>query len=238
MYQSSRMNLSQTRWDAKEGEQKEKLYEEGKAVAQNSDPVTLELAYKVPSLSTGEAGLVSDPHVISAAIPAFLISYYRAKANRTLPLGILYWCSDPKLIQRTTGPAVGMVEKSNNDTWIGFVLSMYVITGIDFTAAGEQCSFYCLSFDTPMWANCFSALSQRPPPFPCSSFMFVTHGCPPVLGHLLCADPANPTLHLTMEMEKQAKIRSFQLILGACELTLWFSSVVTYKHSHSQKNLG
>lgn len=189
MYQSSRMNLSQTRWDAKEGEQKEKLYEEGKAVAQTSDPVTLELAYKVPSLSTGEAGLVSDPHVISAAIPAFLISYYRAKANRTLPLGILYWCSDPKLIQRTTGPAVGMVEKSNNDTSIGFGLSMYVITGIDFTAVGEQCSFYCLSFDTPMWANCFSALSQR-------ISLFFIYVCYPLLstgaGSLTVCWPRQP----------------------------------------------
>lgn len=152
----------------------------------------LKIAYKGPSLSAGEAGLVSNPRVISAAIAAFLTSYFWMRANQTWPLGILYWCSDPKLIQRTTGPAVGMVEKSNKDASIGFVLSMYVITGIDFSAVGEQCSLYCLSFSIPMWVDCFSALSQRPPPFPCSSFMFVTHCCTPVLGHLLCLDPASP----------------------------------------------
>lgn len=191
--------------------------------------------YKVPSLSAGKAGLVSNPRVISTAIPAFLTSYFRVRANRTPPLGILYWCLDPKWIQGTTGPAVGMVEKSNNDASIGFVLSIYVITGIDFTAVGEQCSRYCLSSSIPMWASCFSARSQRPPLFLCSSFMFVARCCPPVLGHLLYGDPASPPLHLAVETKKEAKINSFQLILGACELTLWFSSVVMYKHGHSKR---
>lgn len=230
-----RMNPSQTRWDAREGERKEKLSEGGKAMTLNSDPVTRNLAYKVPSLSSWRSWPnFQSPCDLRCHISlSYFIFESESKSGAAVPsLWVLYWRSDPKWIQGTTGPAVGMVEKSNNDASIGFVLSMYVITGIDFTAVGEQSSLYCLSSSIPMWANRFSALSQRPPP--CSSFMFVTHRCPPVLGHLLCGDPAMSPSHLTVDMKKQAKIKSFQSIPGAREQTLWFPSVVPYKHSHSK----
>lgn len=231
------MNLSQTRWDAWEGERKEKWSEGVKAMTPNSDPVTPNLAYKVPSLSSWRSWPnFRSPCDLRCHISlSYFIFESESKSSTAVPsLWVLYWRSDPKWIQGTTGPAVEMVEKSNHDASIGFVLSMYVITGIDFTAVGEQSSLYCLSSSIPMWVNRFSALSQRPPPFPCSSFMIFYPPLSTGAGSLAVWWPRQPPSHLTVETKKQAKIKSFQSILRAREQTLWFPSVVTYKHSLSE----
>lgn len=74
-----------------------------------------------------------------------------------------------------------MVGKSNNDASIGFVLSVYVIRGIDLTAAGEQ-GFASLPLiqHTNVGASCFPPLSQRPSPVS----LFSTYICypPPSTG--------------------------------------------------------
>lgn len=200
----------------------------------DSDPVTLNLAYKVPNLSSWRSwpNFRSPCHI---SLSHFIFES-GSKSGAAVPsLWVLYWRSDPKWIQGTTGPAVGMVEKSNNDASIGFVLSTYVITGIDFTAVGEQTSLCCLSSSIPTGVNRrFSALSQRPPSFPCSSFMFPYPPLSTGAGSLAVRWPRRPPSHLTVETKKQAKMKSFQSILGAREQTLWFPSVVTYKHSHSK----
>lgn len=129
-------------------------------------------------------GTSLDSSVLRAQNKAtkFVFLRYLGRANQTIDL------------------AIKMVVKSNNDATIGFVFSIYVIiiTGIYFAGMGKPPS--ALIQHTNVKLTSFSMqfiCCHNHSLLSCWFFMSlivsVTHYSLPVLGHLLCSEPTNPS---------------------------------------------